>query len=164
MESKYWLPDIEFDAAVVRMSWLTVGDFIVADDAPQTYEEMISQVEGQGVFVVWSGGSERTIYSDPKINFAVRAWHDWCHWRGRHDFSPAGEIAVAGMQRRQLIAIYGNTPRTRRLCRLIDAEIVGQMLYLQRHGEFPTDQRAFVATYADTRLAAADMRHCFVGS
>ncbi|WP_424363080.1 hypothetical protein [Methylocystis parvus] len=159
MDSTFRLPDTEFDAAVVRLSRLTAGNFLVADDAPQTYEELIRQVEGQGVFIVWSGSSEQTIYSDPQINFAFRAWHDWCHWRGRHDFSPAGEIAVARMQRKQLIALYGDTPHTRLWCRIIDAEVVGQMLYRQLHGDFPADQRAFVATYLDVRAIAADTRH-----
>jgi hypothetical protein len=147
MESTYRILDIEFNAAVAHLADKTARGFRVAEVAPQTYEEVIRQIDRHGIIVVWSGASEHTIFGHPGINYAFRAWHDWCHWRGGHDFSPSGEIAVAHMQREQLIALYGDTPRTRRWCKIIEAEIIGQIGYREQHSEFPVNQYAFVVDY-----------------
>lgn len=147
MESAYRILDIEFNAAVAHLADKTARGVRIADIAPQTYEEVIYQIETHGVIVVWSGASQHTIFGDPETNYAFRAWHDWCHWCGKSDFSPSGETAAAYMQREQLIALYGDTPRTRRWCKIIEAEIIGQIRYREQHGEFPIDQYAFVVDY-----------------
>jgi len=81
---------------------------------PETYEELIALLDAGGRMLVYSGASERTIYGDPEVNYAFRAWHDWCHWRGRYDFSYEGERAACAMQGDHLIARYGDSSQTRR--------------------------------------------------
>lgn len=147
MEPAYRILDIELNVAVVHLADKTARGFRVAEMAPRTYEEVIHQIEAHGIIVVWSGASEHTIFGDPEINYAFRAWHDWCHWRGRSDFSPSGEMGVAHMQCEHFITLYGDTPRTRRWCKIVEAEIIGQMRYREQHGEFPIDQYAFVVDY-----------------
>ena len=98
MKPAYRILDIGFNVAVAHLADKTARSFRVADIAPHTYEEVIHQIETHGIIVVWSGASEHTIFGDPEINYAFRAWHDWCHWRGGRDFSPAGEIAASRMQ------------------------------------------------------------------
>jgi hypothetical protein len=56
------------------------------------------------------------------------------------------------MQCAHLIALYGDTPRTRQWCRIIEAEIVGQIHYREQHGEFPIDQYAFVVDYLNAHM------------
>lgn len=88
------------------------------------------------------------------MNHAFRAWHDWCHWSGNHDFSLDGEIATCEMQCRQLVGRFGDTVRTKRWCAIIRTEIIGQGLYYHRHKRFPEDQRAFVREYVRDPEAA----------
>jgi len=136
---------------------LLPGGYDVSDTAPETYEELIAHLDAGGRMVVYSGGSQLTIYSDPEVNFAFRAWHDWCHWRGRHDFSHGGERAACAMQGDHLITLYGESAQTLRWWRILHAEIIGQRDYFDRHGEFPEDQRAFVAAYLGDHSASAPL-------
>lgn len=94
MKPAYRILDIGFNVAVAHLADKTARSF-GSLTLPHTYEELIHQIEAHGIFVVWSGASEHTIFGDPEINYAFRAWHDWCHWRRKSDFSPSGEIAVA---------------------------------------------------------------------
>jgi len=149
--------DIHFNAAVLTIcSRVLPGGYDVSDEAPETYEELIAHLDAGRRMLVYSGGSERTIYGDPEVNFAFRAWHDWCHWRGRHDFSMKGERAACAMQGEHLVTLYGESPQTRVWRRILQAEIIGQRDYFDRHGTFPVDQRAFVAAY----LAGHPARKC----
>ncbi len=145
--------DLHFNAAVLTIcNWLLPGGFDVSDAAPETYDELMAHLDAGGRMLVYSGGSERTIYGDPQVNFAFRAWHDWCHWRGGYDFSYEGERAACTMQGDHLVALYGESPQTRRWRRILQAEIKGQRDYFDRHGEFPADQRGFVESYLAKRI------------
>lgn len=77
-------------AVLVIAGRLFPGSFDVSDDAPDTYEKLVALFESGRRFVVYEGGSENTIFGDPAVNHHFRAWHDWCHWKGRHDFSMGG--------------------------------------------------------------------------
>src|SRR5208337_2128711 len=140
--------DIHFNAAVLTIcNRVLPGGFDVSDAAPETYEELVALLDAGGRMLVYSGGSERTIYGDPEVNFAFRAWHDWCHWRGRYDFSHEGERAACAMQGDHLVTLYGASPQTLRWRRILQAEIIGQRDYFDQHGAFPQDPRTFVAAY-----------------
>ncbi len=140
--------DIHFNAAVLAIcSRVLPGGFDVADAAPGTYDELIAHLDAGRRMLVYSGASERTIYRDPEVNYAFRAWHDWCQWRGRYDFSREGERATYAMQGNHLVTLFGESSQTRRWGRILHAEIIGQRDYYDRHGTFPEDRRAFVAAY-----------------
>lgn len=108
--------------------------FEARDVAPQSFEDVIKTYKATGRIVVWSGGSDATIYRDPAVNFLFRAWHDWMHIQTLGDFTTAGEIRVCRAQMAQV----GTD-----LARLIYIEIVGQARHYAETGEFPTDQVAF---------------------
>src|SRR4051794_37526600 len=99
--------DIQFSAAVVAMAHkVCPSGYLVGAGCPQSYEELIARLDaGKGMFV-FDGGCDRTIYGCPEVNYAFRAWHDWCHWSGGHDFSYAGEAAVYRMQCDHLVRFY----------------------------------------------------------
>lgn len=124
--------------------------FDVAAEAPETYEALCAHLEKGGRMLVWSGGSDATIYADAEVNHAFRAWHDWCHFTGGHDFSPEGEAAAMRMQQDHLRLLYGDSPEVRRWFAILEAEIVGQAAYYAMWGRFPEDQRAFVEDYLNT--------------
>ena len=118
--------------------------------APDTYEGLREDVrEHAGRITVWDGGSERTVYGDPEVNHAFRAWHDATHLRHRWDFTLAGERNVATNQRMVAFA-DGRT----RLAQVLFADVYGQALYYARHSAFPEDQIAFVAAYLADRDTA----------
>jgi hypothetical protein len=102
--------------------------------------------------VVWSGASDATIFGDPEVNYTFRAWHDWCHWRGRLPFDFKGEQGVCEMQCGHLLSLYGDSNRTRRWCRIVDAEVIGQRLYFDRFGRLPSDQYDFVVAYLNGQV------------
>ena len=149
--------DIQFNAAILKIcKRLLPGGYDVAEVAPETYEQLIAHLDAGRRMLVYSGGAEWTIYGDPEVNYAFRAWHDWCHWRGRHDFSLDGERATCAMQGKHLVALYGESSQTARWRRILHAEVIGQRKYFDRHGVFPDDQRAFVESYLRTEAQAAE--------
>jgi len=146
--------DIQFNAAVLAIAArLFPCGFLVAEDAPQSYEELIARLNAGLPMLVYSGGSDQTIYGDPEVNYAFRAWHDWCHWRGQFDFSLAGEIATFQMQAKHLVAIFGDDQRTRWWINILYAEVIGQREFYDEHGCFPENQRAFVERYVAPHAA-----------
>ena len=88
------------------------------------------------------------------VNFAFRAWHDWCHWIGAHPFTPEGEAAVYAMQCRQLIIDYATNPDLESWCKIIEAEIIGQGTFERIHKRFPHDQHRFVEAYLKSPKSA----------
>ena len=148
--------DRGFNAAVLHIAnRLFPCGFDVRDKAPETFDALKAQVADGGRMVVWSGGSDQTIFGDPEVNYAFRAWHDWCHLAGNHDFTLEGERAASRMQMVHLIELYGIDARVARWCHIINAEVVGQAEHLRDTGEFPKDQMAFVRSYLGEHTAAA---------
>jgi len=108
--------------------------FEVRDVAPQTVAEMFQAYSETGRIVVWSGGSESTIYRDASVNYLFRAWHDWTHLKTGADFSLAGEIYNCRAQAQ---------PVGSELAKLLQVEIVEQAKFFFRTGDFPKDQVLF---------------------
>jgi len=99
-----------------------------------------------GRMVVWSGGSAHTIFGDEEVNWAFRAWHDWAHLKGNHDFTLEGERGALEMQQLQLVELYG-TEKAFPWLRLLEAEVVGQAEHFITTGERVADQVAFDLEY-----------------
>lgn len=106
----------------------------VSDFAPQTIEEVIRSYRETNSLVVWSGGSESTIYVDPQINYLFRAMHDLTHIQIGSDFTMAGETRTALAQ----MATVGTE-----LAKIIHIEVVDQAAYYFRTGKFLEDQVQF---------------------
>jgi hypothetical protein len=136
------------NVAIVHIaSRLLPNGFDVSDEAPDTYEKLKAHLCAGKRMIVWSGGSEATVYGHRSVNFSFCAWHDFCHWDGGHDFTLEGEIAACEMQCQHLFEFYGDCERIQEWCSLLRAEVVGQALFFHRHKRFPDDQRSFVAAY-----------------
>lgn len=130
---------------------LLPGGFDIAENAPDTYEAIVALFESGKRYVVYAGGSENTIYGDPEVNYHFRAWHDWCHWTGRFDFSLEGELGAYRMQCGHLVSVYGEDETVRHWQHILFADIIGQKLYHREHGTFPDDQLAFVLSVLKDR-------------
>lgn len=107
---------------------------LAKDIAPSTFEDLMRLDSKEAI--VWSGASECTIYGDPSVNYAMRAWHDSLHRKLSADFSLAGETRVA-LEHCRLIESDG-------LARIIWAEVVGQAEFFERFGQFPENQVEFI--------------------
>jgi hypothetical protein len=148
--------DVAFNAAVLHIAnKLCPGGYQVSEDAPDTYVKLRAHLDRTKQMLVWSGASENTVFGEPEINWAFRAWHDWCHYYGAHPFTPEGERCVVEMQCWHLLLFFGDGLRTRHWMKILRAEILGQQEYLFKHGHFPYDQRAFVEAY----LNGSDFNH-----
>lgn len=121
--------------------------FDVSETAPDTYEALVARFESGMRYVVYAGGSDRSIYGDPEVNYHFRAWHDWCHWQGRHDFSLEGEFGAYRMQCGHLITLYGESEMVTRWHRILYAEVIGQKLHQRKYGCFPEDQLTFTKRF-----------------
>lgn len=108
----------------------------VSSLAPDSFERLNRHI---GRLVVWFGASEDTIYGNASVNWAFRAWHDSLHLKLGAPFTFEGEKLVALEQARLV-----DNPR---LGDIIMAEVVGQAEHLEKHGEFPANQRAFIEAY-----------------
>lgn len=126
----------------------------VSDNAPSTYPDMVASFKATGRHTVWAGASDRTIFGDPEVNYAFRAWHDWHHIVHRLDFTDAAEHEVLAGQCSDAREIYGNGGIADGFCRILRAEIIGQLGYKNAHGDFPSDQRGFVSAYLGNPISA----------
>lgn len=137
--------DRAFNRAVHHIvSKLLPNGFDVSDSAPSSLIGLRAHYEATGRICVWSGGSDRTIFADAETNYAFRAWHDYHHLTGEHDFTPDGELSVACAQSQDIYDLYG---LHHRWADILHAEIIGQGEYERANGVFPNDQMAFVRAY-----------------
>ena len=146
--------DGAFNNAVVAIAHHYVPHYIVSDDAPSTFRQLKAHLDAGKTLVVAKEGSDHTIFADPAVNCAFRAWHDWTHWNGNYDFSLYGESATCCLQLDHLYSFKGVTPETYRWSRLLIAEIIGQRQYYEKYQAYIRDQRAFVRTYVTSPTKA----------
>lgn len=138
--------DSRMNAAILSVAASLFPDgFDVSEDAPGTYPALKEHLDAGKRLVVYDGGCEGTIYVDPTVNHAFRAWHDFSHWKGGHDFSVEGECAVFEMQRQHLLYAYGD--QAERWIAILNAEVIGQRLFYERYKRFVDDQRGFIDAY-----------------
>ena len=107
--------------------------------APSTLAELMRAPR----LVGWDGASDKTIYRDPKVNHAFRAWHDAEHVAGAHAFDLEGEAATCRAQIAGLLKRYPQAPQW--LLDIVRREVIGQVEYQNATGHFPMDQEAFHA-------------------
>lgn len=145
--------DQDLNAAVLHLAALNnPRGYGVSADAPNSYDALVACFEADGRITVWDGGSDETIFGDPEVNYAFRAWHDAGHLKLAAAFDRAGEAQVCAWQCAQLVAANGPA-KAARWCTILQAEIIGQADYCAEHGDFPTDQFAFDLAYLATHNA-----------
>ena len=124
----------------------------VSDTAPSSLAELKAYYATTGRICVWSGRSDYTIFADRETNYAFRAWHDYHHLLGNHEFTPDGERAVETEQWSDIWQLYG--PGHNHWADILHAEIGGQGEYERANGTFPADQMAFVRAYLADPVSA----------
>jgi len=125
--------DRGFNIAVLHIAKkLCPGGYEVSDDAPDTYVKLRAHLDRTKQMLVWSGSSDNTIYADKQVNWAFRAWHDWCHYYGAHPFTPEAERAVFAMQCSHLLLFYNDCLQTRRWIRILRGSLSARSTRLCR--------------------------------
>lgn len=139
----------EFNQAVLSIQQILLPDgFDITSDGAlvDTLEKITDHYEEEGRILVWSGGSDYSIYTSPEVNWAFRAWHDYIHITMGATFTKAGEALVCEKQK-QHVDLYlsheYNTAARLKMKRLLDIEINEQVAELYRTGTFITDQYTF---------------------
>lgn len=150
------------DACVHMANKIFPNGYDVTADAPNTFEGLVKHTAMTGRMAVWNGASDKTIFADDQANYAFRAWHDACHLRGLHPFTPEGEKGAFDEMVSDVHREYGDTPESKSMIGLLHEEIIGQLDYTKFHGgEFPVDQRAFAETYLNDPDGAVRMTFKF---
>ena len=144
-----------FNEIVLEMCAKHVGHYHLTPnpDDVDTLEKVQEYYLKTNHIRVWTGASENTIFGDPRLNWAFRAWHDLIHVTNGEAFTLIGEINVAAIQCHQVgVFLADETPVQRKVVRsLIMCEVVKQAQYFTEHGRFPEDQVQFtIDTMRDT--------------
>lgn len=110
-------------------------------------EKIYQYYRDEGRVLVWTGASDNTIFGDPSVNHAFRAWHDYIHITKGFAFNVQGE-RLAYLEHCKQIDLYLSHRFNRldrlHMFRMLDIEVNYQACHMQMWGEFPVDQRAFM--------------------
>src|SRR5579872_538182 len=116
--------------------------------APASFAELMA-LDMAAPMPVRDGASHATVYADPVVNHAFRAWHDAAHRAGGHDFTLEGERATREAQQRAVLAAYPRAPKS--WLALLRAEVDAQAEHFTRTGAFPVNQAAFIREQMEER-------------
>lgn len=117
----------------------------VADGAPSTYAELQAEYNECRLtgkpFRVWSGGSDKTVFSAPAINHAFRFVHDLGHVMDGCDLTEQGEVDVITAFVWRVFSQAGFLAALLAAC-----DLLGQLYYgTNNHGAFVDYQESFVS-------------------
>lgn len=135
---------------IVTMAERTAGDigfgYVLVPDAPNTFPTLTaayahSVATGERL-PISSANSDDVIYRSPKVNGALRFWHDVNHVRRRLDFGLVDELELSLWHLGELE--QAGHARGSLIWRLLHADLTGQA-YVQAFAQrFPFDQHRFV--------------------
>lgn len=131
-------------AAVYGVSYVAVPSDS-AEPAPETYagiRRMFSDATVIGLVPVRvsADGCDKTIYSEPSVNWAFRFWHDYLHWSQKLDLFLQDELRVASFHLSAVSRKFGEGSLE---VKLMAIDTVAQALYFNINGEHVEDQRQF---------------------
>lgn len=114
-------------------------------EAPQDLPGLVRWIEQYGTLPVAAEHGECSIYGGNLINAVFRAFHDAGHYVYKKEMVFADEVSLAGMQWADLEPELRALGADMQRCRVLYfADTVGQSVFCERAGRFPTDQVAFV--------------------
>lgn len=117
-------------------------------EAPDTWDALVKagdSMHSTGILPIYDGASDAAIYS-PQANGAFRFWHDLGHLSTGLTFTPDDERTLQYAHHLPVIERAGIARNTLPWL-MYHADTVGQIDHVVTHGEFPVNQRAFVAAY-----------------
>lgn len=122
--------------------------------APSTYQQLrgaVAHCQATGEpLLVSSEHSDSVIYTRPEVNHAFRFWHDVSHVRRGLSFELPDELELA-LWHLDVLRRGGAEPASLQY-RLLEADLVGQLLLMGLAKRFPYDQEDFVLDCAERGL------------
>jgi len=122
--------------------------FRVSLDAPNTYPELISRYNSDGILTVYSGASDKCLYPE-RYNHLFRAWHDMVHIDNGLTFSFDDELEVARIQCSKCKDLLSKD--------LLWLDIAGQVWYYETHKKYVDNQAEFVYGLYESGLRYGDL-------
>ncbi len=123
------------------------------DDAINSYDEIKAIYDKTGRVLVSSAHCDNTIYSDPSINVALRAWHDFIHVTKGYKFTREGEAAVCKEQQKQAVHYLSKIGVSIKECvfvsKCLRIELTEQLEYYCKMGEWVKDQKQFMLDHLE---------------
>lgn len=118
-------------------------DITPDDNRCSTLHKITDYYNATGRVLVWSGASDKSIFGDPRVNHAFRAWHDYVHITRQLPFTQAGEHDVMLAQQRHVKALRLRPQAEQACLALLECEIDDQIQALIDTGAFIDDQVQF---------------------
>jgi hypothetical protein len=120
--------------------------YVLVPDAPNVYSDLRTAFDRSVAtgerLPISSENSDDVIYGSPKVNGALRFWHDVNHVRRGLDFGLVDELELSLWHLEELEK--AGHPRESLAYRLLHADLTGQV-YVQAFAQrFPSDQERFV--------------------
>jgi hypothetical protein len=132
----------------IIMDKVTQIPFKVMDNTPDTFEGMIDYKNKHGHLAIYSGGSDKTIFSSKYVNYAFRAIHDSRHILTGLRFTLQDEEGLAYYQGQEFyewtLQKSYKIKLAQHIFQIIYIEIYEQRLYVEQTGKFVEDQKAFM--------------------
>lgn len=120
-------------------------DVTLYESRCNTFAKIKKYYKDTGRVLVSLHSSDCTIYGDPKVNVAFRAWHDYVHITHNLDFSADGERNTRKIQQDHVL-FYGQGYNQQTLllfCTLLFIEVDCQLAHYLKYREYVQDQRQF---------------------
>lgn len=134
------------DAIKLASRALLTPKLVLRDDIGEmTDSDMIGHYRSTRKLLIWTGGSDATIFGNAEVNWLFRGWHDYCHILSgvcnrehgvRGCFEPIAEYAVADFQ---CIGLGD------KLANVVQIEVASQAKHFETTGKFVDNQLDFYA-------------------
>ncbi len=136
----------KLNALINKIVYTKNIEYILSDDPARSdsFHKIQEHYLKTGKLIIWSGGSSKTIFSNPTNNYKFRAWHDWHHINEETQFTLAGEYKTYLSQMNDVMDYSDSWLECKLFGTILDIEINGQAKYYNKHGYFPDDQREFM--------------------
>lgn len=128
--------------------------YSVCDNAPNTFNEMVRSYKANKIFFVNGEASDTTIYSHKRYNIMFRAIHDKMHYNTGLTFSFEDEKTLSDVTEIEFrdwaieCGYIDFCPKTvDNVCKIIEAEIKGQIEYYEKYKKYIDNQKEFVLQY-----------------
>lgn len=117
-------------------------------EAPSSYKAVCDFYNANGYFLIYSGSSDKTIFSNNEMNIKFRAYHDAGHYYNSLSFKFKDEKKLGKIQANELenvaVAMGYNLEIASHIESIVLAEINGQIEYYEKHNKYLEDQKAYI--------------------
>lgn len=157
MDRKINSLNIQLNAAVLTLSSkvLSSGYKTMSDEfVPDNYEHALySYYQRNGMIVINRAPDDDNIFGDAGVYEAFNAWVRYRYVFAEQKFTEQGARHVFKLLCMDILDEYGINIETCTWMRIIEAELLGVIRYMNYYGHAPVDRVEFVRSYMDNKSA-----------